>query len=133
MLSHLQKLVKHGFLLAAELETYRLPEDPTLAAPADGYVVSFIALYEQGFGAPPHQFLRLLLWYDGLELNHLTPLGVLHITAFMTLCEAYLGINPDLDLWKFIFHVHRPQDPEVELMTSGGLVIHVKSGNGADP
>jgi hypothetical protein len=71
--------------------------------------------------------------YYGIKLHHLTPLGVRHIAAFVTLCEAYLGIDPDLDLWKYFFRVCRLQDPEVELMTSGGAVIHVKSGHGADP
>jgi hypothetical protein len=53
--------------------------------------------------------------------------------VFITLCEAKLGINLNLDLWKYLFCVHRPQDPEVELMISGGEVIHVKSGHGVDP
>jgi hypothetical protein len=83
---------------------------------------------------PPHQFLHLLLrWYYGLELHHLTPLGVLHITAFVTLCEAYLGIDPDLDLWKYFFHVRHLQVPEAKLTISGGAVIHVKSGHRTDP
>jgi hypothetical protein len=60
-------------------------------------------------------------------------LGVLHITAFVTLCEAYLGIDLELDLWKYFFHVRHPQDPKVELAISGGLVIHVKVGHGVDP
>jgi hypothetical protein len=51
----------------------------------------------------------------------------------MTLCEAYLGINPDLDLWKYCFCVHCSQDSEVELRISRGTVIHVKSGLGVDP
>jgi hypothetical protein len=79
-----------------------LLEDPRLPAPSDGYVVSFIAFYDRGFRAPSHQFLRSLLRYYGLKLDHLTtPLGVLHITAFVNLCEAYLGMDPDLDLWKY--------------------------------
>jgi hypothetical protein len=61
-------------------------------------MVAFMAFYERGFGMPPHPFLRLLLWYYGLELHHLTPSGVLHIAVFVTLCEAYLGVDPDLDL-----------------------------------
>jgi hypothetical protein len=95
--------------------------------------VSFMAFYERGFGVPPHQFLHSLLRYYGLELHHVTPSGVLHIAAFVTLCEAYLRIIPDFDLWKYFFRVRRPQDPEVELTISGGIVIHVKSGHGVDP
>jgi hypothetical protein len=54
--------------------------------------------YERGFSGPLHQFLSSHLWYYVLELHYLAPSGVLHIMAFVTLCEAYLGIYPDLDL-----------------------------------
>jgi hypothetical protein len=76
-------------------------------APAERYVVSFVAFYERGFGTPPHRFLHSLLRYYGLRLHHLTPSGVLHIAALMTLGEAYLGIDLELDLWKYFFHVQR--------------------------
>jgi hypothetical protein len=72
---HMQKLVKRGFMMAAELTAYRVPEDPMLPALAEGYVVSFMAFYEQGFDTPPQRFHRSLLWHYGLELHHLTPRG----------------------------------------------------------
>jgi hypothetical protein len=81
-------------------------------------VVSLVAFYERRFGIPLHQFLCSLLWYYSLELHHLSPLGVLHIASFVTLCEAYLGIDPEIDLWKYFFHVQRPQDPKAELTIS---------------
>jgi hypothetical protein len=31
--------------------------------------------------------------------------GALHIATFVTLCEAYLGIDPEIDLRKYFFHV----------------------------
>jgi hypothetical protein len=57
----------------------------------------------------------------------------MHIAAFVNLYEACLGIDPDLDLWKFFFHVRRLQDPKAELTTTGGAVFHVKLGHGVDP
>jgi hypothetical protein len=132
-LGHLQKLMKHGFMSATELETCWVLMDPTLPAPTEGYVVSFTAFYERGFDVPPHLFLCLLLWYYGLELHHQTQFGVLHIAVFVTLCEAYLGVDPDLDLCKYFFRVRWPQDPKAELMISGCAVIHVKSRHGVDP
>jgi hypothetical protein len=105
MPGHLQKLMKLGFMAAAELEACHVLEDPMFLASMEGYVVSFVAFYEWGLSMPLHRFLRSLLWYYDLELHHLTPLGVLHIVALMTLCEAYLGIEPELDLWKYFFHV----------------------------
>jgi hypothetical protein len=53
-LSHLQKLMKHGFMLAVGLVTCRVPVDPVFPAPVEGYVVSFTAFYEQGFSMPSH-------------------------------------------------------------------------------
>jgi hypothetical protein len=132
-LSHLEKLMKHGFIPTAELEACRVPEDPAFPALAEGYVVSFTTFYEWGFSMPPHWFLCLLLWYYSLECHHLSPLGVLHIAAFVTLCEAYLVIDPELDLCKYFFHVWRSQDPKAELMISGATVIHVKEGHEVEP
>jgi hypothetical protein len=133
MLGHLQKLVKHGIMSAVELKACWVPKDPALPSPTEGYVVSFTAFYKPGFSVPPHPFLRSLLRNYGLELHHLTLFGVLHIAIFITLCEAYLGVDPDLDLWKYFFHVRHPQVPEVKLMISGGAVIHVMLGHGVDP
>jgi hypothetical protein len=46
--------------------------------------------------------------YYGLKLHHLTPSNVLHIAIVITLCEAYLGVDPNLDLWKYFFRVRHP-------------------------
>jgi hypothetical protein len=107
-LGHSQKLMKQGFMTVAELAACRMLEDPSLPTLAEGYVVSFMAFYKWGFGMPSHRFLRSLLQYYDLELCHLTPSGgggVLHIAAFVTLCEAYLGIDPVFDLWNYFFRV----------------------------
>jgi hypothetical protein len=84
-LGHLQKLMKQGFMMAVELRVCCVPEDPAFPTPTEGYVVSFAAFYDRGFGMPPLGFLHLLLRYYDLLLHHLTPLGVLHIAAFITL------------------------------------------------
>jgi hypothetical protein len=81
-------------MIASELATCHVPEDPVFLAPTEGYVPSFMAFYEWGFGTPLQQFPYSLLQYYGLELHILTPSGVLHIGAFMSLFEAYLGIAP---------------------------------------
>jgi hypothetical protein len=47
---------------------------------------------------PPHRFLCSLLQFYGLELHQMTPLGTLHIAAFVTLCEAYMGIEPHFNM-----------------------------------
>ena len=65
MPSHLQKLVKYGFMLVAELEACHVIDDAAFPSPARGYMV----FYEQGFDMPLHQFLRSPLWYYDVELG----------------------------------------------------------------
>ena len=50
-----------------------------------------------------HWFLRGLLNEWGLELQHLNPPGVLHIIGFVIVCEAFLRMEPHVDLFWWIF------------------------------
>jgi hypothetical protein len=120
-------------MTAAELAVCRVLEDPVIPVPVKGYLVSFVAFYERGFYTALLRFLHSLLQYYGLELHNLTPLGVLHIAAFMTLCEAYMGIHPKFDLWSYFFRVRCPHDPNAELTVFGGTITNVKSRHGVDP
>jgi hypothetical protein len=75
----------------------------------------------------------LLLQYYGQELHNLTPLGILHIMAFVTLCEAFMGTGPHFNLWNHFFHVRLPQGSDAEAAVLGSMVIYVNSGHGIDP
>jgi hypothetical protein len=109
---HLQNLAKQGFMMAAKLTACRVPEDPAFLAPSEGYVVSFMALYEQRFGTPLHRFLHSLLQYYGLELHTL----------------ALSGVDPEFNLWNYFFRVWRLQDPDVELTVSNVWSFMSSSG-----
>ena len=50
-----------------------------------------------------HWFLRGLLNEWGLELQHLNLTGVLHVVGFITVYEAFLGMEPHVDLFRRIF------------------------------
>ena len=50
-----------------------------------------------------HWFLRGLLNESGLELQHLNPTGVLHIAGFITVFEAFLGMEPHVDFFRQMF------------------------------
>jgi hypothetical protein len=129
---HLQDLVSQGFMMAAELATYRVPEEPASPAPAEGFILPFAGLYERRFGVPSHQFLHSLLLYYDLELHHLTPLGILHIAAFVTMW----GLNgdwPHFDLWNYFFCIWLPQSSGVEVAVFGGMDVYVKSRHGVIP
>ncbi|KAK1661073.1 hypothetical protein QYE76_049232 [Lolium multiflorum] len=58
-----------------------------------------------GLSQPSHEFLRRLLHMYGIQLWQLTPNSILHLAIFITLCEAFLGIDPHWGLWKKIFFV----------------------------
>ena len=96
----LEGLVRRGLLrpLSAFTE-WLLPGDEDKPSPPEGYVVSFALLHERGFAVPAHKFLRGLLDYYQVELQHLNPNGIQHIVAFIALCEGFLGISPHFDLW----------------------------------
>jgi hypothetical protein len=91
---HLQNIANQGMMMAMELVACLVPEDPAFPTPAEGYVVTFVAFYKSGFGMPSYWFLHSLLWYSGLELHNMNPSRGLHVATFMTLCEAYLEIDP---------------------------------------
>jgi hypothetical protein len=46
-------------------------------------------------------FSTVVLWS---KIVALTPLGILHIAAFVTLCEAYMGIELHFNMWNYFFH-----------------------------
>jgi hypothetical protein len=77
---------------------------------------------------PP--LIAAVLWPRATQSD---PSGVLHIAAFMTLCEAYLDVDPEFDLWKYFFRIRRPHDLYMELTIFKGVVTHVKSRHVVDP
>jgi hypothetical protein len=73
---------------------------------------------------PSQQFLHLL--------HYLTPLGILHIAAFMTLCEAYMWIEPHINLRSYFFRIQLQLSSDMEAAVLGAY-ISVRSGPGVDP
>jgi hypothetical protein len=63
----------------------------------------------------------------------LTPSGILHIAAFVTLCEAYIGIEPHFNLWNYFFRARLRPGMDVETTVWGSVDIFVWSGSGVDP
>ena len=83
----LEGLVYHGLLHSLPAtEEWWLPGDEDEPLPPEGYVVSFAQFHERGFTIPAHKFLRGLLDYYQVELQHLTPNRIQHMEAFIALC-----------------------------------------------
>ncbi|KAK1648060.1 hypothetical protein QYE76_065865 [Lolium multiflorum] len=101
------------------------PSEESYPTPPMEYRVNFVDHLIRGLSAPIHPFLRGLLFVYGLQLHHLTPNSILHISIFITLCESFLGVQPNWALWKRIFFCRRNGSPNVAY-NIGGVVICVR-------
>jgi hypothetical protein len=100
------KLRTLGFISSAD-DDIRLPGSSSHPRPPKGFTVMFVAFLFRGLSLPAHEFLRSLLFFYGIQLWQLTPNSILHLSIFVTLCEAFLGIDPHWGLWRKIFYVKR--------------------------
>ncbi|KAK1687126.1 hypothetical protein QYE76_047974 [Lolium multiflorum] len=112
--------------ITAKPKAVCFPSEESYPAPPMGYRVSFVDHLIRGLSTPIHPFLRGLLYVYGLQLHHLTPNSILHISIFITLCEAFLGVSPNWALWKRIFFCRRNGSPNVAY-NIGGVVISIRS------
>jgi hypothetical protein len=103
----LEELVRDGLLRPKMSQTqpeWRAPpSDHRELAPPEGYMVSFICFHERGFGVPASPFMRVLLHYYKVELHHLAPNAVSQAAIFVAICEGYLGMEPQWNLWLHLF------------------------------
>jgi hypothetical protein len=91
----MEGLIKRSlFHERTEVAEWLMPGHEEAPTPPDGYVVSFVPFQEHRLAIPPHSFLKGLLHHYQIELQHLNPNIIQHITAFIVLCKGYLGIDP---------------------------------------
>ena len=86
-------------------EEWLLPDDEDSSSPPDGYMVLFSHFHECGLATPVHKFLWGLLHFYKIELQHLNPIRIKHMAAFVALCKGILGISPHFYLWRYFFAV----------------------------
>jgi hypothetical protein len=84
----------------------------------------FLAFLLRGFSLSAHEFLHGLLFVYGVQLHQLTPNSLLHIACFITLCEAFLGIDPHRVLCKYLFRL-RTSGSKGEIPELGGAIVSV--------
>ena len=65
--------------------------------------VVFRSHFLRGIGLPVSAFFRSWLEFYQLQPDHLPPNTVVLLSAFVTLCEGYLGVLPTLELWGEFF------------------------------
>jgi hypothetical protein len=92
-------------------------------------IVTFYHFAERGLALHSCSFFRGLLYFYGLELHHLNPNSICHIAIFIHFCEAFLGIEPHWDLFRFLFRV-KPQPTIKNLSFEGGAGIQIRQQAG---
>lgn len=87
-----------------------------------------VTFIHHGLSLPLSAFTRGVLTHYGLQVHHLTPSGVLHLSCFVTLCECFLGVLPHFGLWKHFFKVV-PHLKEGRVPACGVAVIQPRPGS----
>ena len=88
-----------GLLLPNELARWTDPNSEAAPHPQLGEVVSFTKFHKRGFGILLSDFLRGFLCEHGVQLHYLPPNAVLQLASFVAMCDAFLGIAPNKDLF----------------------------------
>ena len=58
---------------------------------------------ERGLAMPVSEFFHALRQFWGIQLHHLTPQSILHLSIFTHFCKAFLGILPHFHLFQHFF------------------------------
>jgi hypothetical protein len=100
--------------------------------PPKGYVVSFIRFHERGFAAPASHFMRALCLRYGVELHNFAPNVISQAATFVGVCEGYLGIPVNWDLWVHLFRAELFTQPTTEQRTrravrAGGMSLALRA------
>jgi hypothetical protein len=99
--------------------------------PSFDYAVSLVRFHERGFAAPVSRFLRGLCFHYGVELHNFTPNAISQAATFVGVCEGFLGIQVNWDLWVDLFRteLHTLTTPEPKTrraVRAGGVTIALR-------
>jgi hypothetical protein len=73
-------------------------------APGPGETVVFYDHFPRGFTFPTSSFMRLFLDHFHLQPHHIGANAMMTLSVFATLCEAYLGIWPNVELFRRLIY-----------------------------
>ena len=125
--SDLESLVKQGLLSPRSAVQWHPALGEGRPYENTGEIVAFTPYFEWGLGLPCSFFFSGLLHYYRIQLHHLTPNSFIHISIFVHLCEAFLGIEPHFELFRFLFHL-KPQLDSYNLDVVGGAGLQLRQG-----
>jgi hypothetical protein len=121
------ELVAAGVLHNRELAGWRLPVGDSYPDPQPGEIVVLEDFFKQGFGVPVHPFLQGLCLYYEIRICNLHPNSILLVVVFIHLCEAYGGIQPHFDLFRYLFCLRKKGSQGGSKIT-GGAYLTLRDG-----
>ena len=98
-----QELETMGLLQSQAVIQWRVGEGEDYPFEGTLETVLFCDFVERGLAVPVSEFFHALLHFWGIQLHHLTPQSILHLSIFTHLCEAFLGILPHFHLFQHFF------------------------------
>ena len=107
----LETLVSDGLLVPRSVIQWRPALGKDHPYENMGEIVALTSYLERGLGLPCSFFFSGLLRYYSIQLHHLTPNSFVHISIFVHLCEAFLGIEPILSFFDFYSTANRSHIP----------------------
>ena len=119
-----QELENMGLLQAKGVIQWRAGEGEDYPMEGTLETVMFCDFFDRGLALPVSEFFYRLLHFWGIQLHHLTPQSILHLSIFTHFCEAFLGILPHFQLFQhFFFLVPVPNAPNPAVVGGCELVL----------
>ena len=119
---HLLGLMEEHLLQPRDVIHWRRSDGESFPHEGMNESVVFHPYVLRGLGFPISDFFQGPLHHWGIQVHHLTPNSILHISIFVHLCEAFLGIEPHFDLFQYFFHLKpHPKNSEIEVVGGAGL------------
>ena len=107
--SLVQELENMGLIQTQGMIQWRTCEGEDYPMEGTLGTVMFRDFVERGLALPVFEFFYKLLQFWGIQLHHLTPQSIFHLSIFTHFCKAFLGILPHFHLFQyFLFLVPVP-------------------------
>ena len=92
--SLVRELENMGLLQVQGVSQWRTGEEEYYPIEGTLETVMFRDFVERGLTLPVSEFFYRLLQFWGVQLHHLTPQSILHLSIFTHFYEAFLGLLP---------------------------------------
>jgi hypothetical protein len=87
-------LVNSGFLREKEMDLWCTAAGEPYPMEKNPYEITMFARFvERGLALPASDFFKGLRYYD-IKYQNMNPNGIFHVSVFVHLCEAFVGIRP---------------------------------------